>query len=940
MADQGNFKNLTVTWYDQSDAYATSSEIVDDVISLPQFTDKGSGEVNQATIVLSGNFGNFITDNGDKTVIDQYDRFRIKLDDLDGNTYDHFFEFKPLIIPSQIKTEGTHLTLDLLGIEYALQNIHFNRAFWFSNGFDVAQAIGVNYNDNRGTEQPVLTGHTTGYNPATGVGNDFPKFTVNHYEYGLHEDYVYNRWMDMADKFGGSVARGGILDFFEVSVETSAVNAIEVGLFPSGDRSRDRTDDANHVTIKQTDSINVGEQEGGIAAATGTIVAAWGAAKAGSLPVGRSIYFSGIAQFQYRPLWDSAIVYLTQARVEYQGKHYRKLTDTGTDTPPTNWTQVDMGAEFGDATQYSAWTDNKIIAWKNCGTDAGGVTSTNPAGSPRVYTGSGAGCFDSNLVINDNRDGEEFFRTWVHFQANTTAEETTAANNFAYSGASNQFPVATRCLVLGTGTGTFAGVDSNNIAFTNNIVEWTGTEWLVKYKPATLTDDGLRDMQVVVKDEGTLYVWDNAGGGTWVEISGDLAFDCIHTWDTMEEVASFDRKPAETDSTNYPEVTISGGTFATNINSGLQTTWTLTSDLGLGRLVGGSDSKTGAYYKKGAWLNLEFPLSPQNRGTSPATSVGDIYGTDTPAVGSLENSVFTTQNMDYNSRGVQGYNNSNSEDLGTIQSMAFVMRIGNKLLNGTTPRDGAINVRCCMFDIADNVVMQDFVVPFEGVWYPVDLPISGFTNYRSHKPRYLELSGNSIASLIRPKELDVQNVFEFRNIKLISWQVQDFYDEFGRYAPEVIGAETSFPIDNVSLAKFTGGKFTMAIDDFHWKKPLLAITAPDSTRNLEPEFLQRTHIMTYDQLKNDGETELEKQKFQLKMFDFRTSGQSIFDIKFGDTFFLENEELVEDEDDTTVGETTKKKIKLVAKNIEYSLTSPSHGVGGLSRRIQGTKRFV
>ena len=130
----------------------------------------------------------------------------------------------------------------------------------------------------------------------------------------------------------------------------------------------------------------------------------------------------------------------------------------------------------------------------------------------------------------------------------------------------------------------------------------------------------------------------------------------------------------------------------------------------------------------------------------------------------------------------------------------------------------------------------------------------------------------------------------------------------------------------------------MAIDDFHFKKPLLAISGTDATRDLEPEFLQRTHIMTYDQLKNDVLTELEKEKFQQKIFDFRTSGEKMFDIKFGDTLFLANEDLVEDEDDTS--DVGAKKIKLVAKTIEYSLTSPSAGVGGLTRRIIGSKRFV
>jgi len=752
----------------------------------------------------------------------------------------------------------------------------------------------------------------------------------------------------MLDKLGASVAAGGVLDFFELGFETSAVNAIEIAIFPAGDRSRDRTDDGNHVTIKQTDSINVGEQEGGISAATGTVVAAWGAPKAGTLPVGRSRYFSGILQFTFRPPWLSTITYAIDSKVKYQSLHFiSKVNSNLNNTPPTgavppafnedaNWRQIDMGDEFGDSIQYSEWTDGKIIAWKNCGTDAGGVTTVNPSGSPLAYTGSGAGCFDSNLVINDNREGEEFFRTWVDGLAATDAQLTTLANNYAYSGALNQFPRGFRVLVDGTATGTFAGSDSQGQVFEDNVVEWTDTEWLVKYNPANLTNNGLRDMQVVSIEDGSVYVWDNAASGAWAEITGDLGWDCIHTWDSMEEIASFDPKPAETSGANYPEVTKNNAVFASNINSAIQTTWV--SGTILDRVVGGSNNKAGNYYKKGGWLNFRFPFSPQNRGSSPATSVGDTYGTATPAVGDLEPSTLTSQNMDFTSRGLSGYNNANGEDYGTLQSMAFVMKIESILVDGTTHLDGEIRVRATAFDTADNVVILDFIVPFENVHFPLDLPLSGFSNYRAHKPRYFELSGNSIASLILPKELDIQNVFEWRNIKLLSFQIQNFYDEFGRYAPEVIGVEGESPIDNVGIVKIAGGTFKMSIDDFHFTKPLLAITPTDATRNLTPEFLQRTHIMTYDQLANDGLTHLEIEKFQLKTFDFRTSGQNMFDVKFGDTLFLENDELVEDEDDTT--DVGAKKIKLVAKNIEYSLTSPAAGQGGLSRRIIGTKRFV
>ena len=59
-----------------------------------------------------------------------------------------------------------------------------------------------------------------------------------------------------------------------------------------------------------------------------------------------------------------------------------------------------------------------------------------------------------------------------------------------------------------------------------------------------------------------------------------------------------------------------------------------------------------------------------------------------------------------------------------------------------------------------------------------------------------------------------------------------------------------------------------------------------------------------------------------------TSGDDVFDIDFANSFYLENDKLVSDSDN---GANT---IKLVAKNIEYSITKPLSGPGGLGRRTK------
>ena len=104
MANIGNIKNFFVDWFDESDNYITTVDITTDVLGI-SFTDTGSGQVNECILKLSGAFGNFITDEGNQTVIDQYDRFRVRCEDLVGNTFDRFFEFNLLIIPKPKQKE-------------------------------------------------------------------------------------------------------------------------------------------------------------------------------------------------------------------------------------------------------------------------------------------------------------------------------------------------------------------------------------------------------------------------------------------------------------------------------------------------------------------------------------------------------------------------------------------------------------------------------------------------------------------------------------------------------------------------------------------------------------------------------------------------------------------------------------------------------------------
>ena len=443
-------------------------------------------------------------------------------------------------------------------------------------------------------------------------------------------------------------------------------------------------------------------------------------------------------------------------------------------------------------------------------------------------------------------------------------------------------------------------------------------------------------MQVVDIGNGILYEWNNSTT-SWDNISNTTQTktdtvaattqndDCFHTYYSFQNIKGVDPKPHETDSTKFPEVTKSGSTFTKNINSALEVVYKFG--------VIDNNPVSASDYRKGLWLNfaLPFPMTSFNG----SEGVGDLYGGGTNATEPTRASTLDVENMTWTHDGKQGFNHDSSEDLGTIQSLAFHMRIALQDIN-LNNLDGIAKIRCTLYDINDNVATQDFEIGFSNgiTWDSVNLPMSGFSIYRGRKPKSYALRGLTIVNFEMPiPELDINEQFEYHNIKLISFQLQDVYDDDGRYNPE----RNMLAVSNTGISTTAGGVFRMAIDSFHFKKALLVGSGKQTTRNLEPTFLQRPNIISYNQLLNDVNTQLEIEQFKHKEFNFQTSGKDVFDLRFGDTFFLENDDLVVDTDDST--ESSKKKIKLVAKRIEYHLTKPIAGSGGLTRSIKGVKRF-
>ena len=217
--------------------------------------------------------------------------------------------------------------------------------------------------------------------------------------------------------------------------------------------------------------------------------------------------------------------------------------------------------------------------------------------------------------------------------------------------------------------------------------------------------------------------------------------------------------------------------------------------------------------------------------------------------------------------------------------------------------------------------------------------MNSFEAYRGRKPL-----NSVLQSLIPIKAIEVLNIFEWRNIKNIIMQTQDSYDNEGRYDPSAANPNVG-KYANAFVGGLLGStnpvrRIDLYIDAFRFTKPLLVNTGIPVDRTIEKDSLQKPDINDYFQLQSDAFAELEKMEFPKVEYNITTQGR--FDIKFGDSFYYRTPRLIPAEFESTDSPdgNNANTIKLVAKKIEYSITSTEGGKGGFLRTITGIRRFV
>lgn len=363
---------------------------------------------------------------------------------------------------------------------------------------------------------------------------------------------------------------------------------------------------------------------------------------------------------------------------------------------------------------------------------------------------------------------------------------------------------------------------------------------------------------------------------------------------------------------------------------------------------------TSGYYSMGAWLNIRFPL-PIAQPSGFSQLVGSLYGYNNNLCheqsnnNELEPATVDSLNMHLTPSGNSGFNAIDSESLGNLYAFAFQTKLLLTDNSGSVPNNAQPNIgnllynltgtaanfkmRCLLFDTNDNVVYQDFTIAFNNVWQDVILPISQFQIYRGRIP----LMVGDVNALTPIPQLNVLNVFFWRNIKQCVIQWQEVYDDQGRYKPETSGGNAFSFLVSGGLNAISTVRSWLFVDSVRFAKPILAIAGQSSTVQyiLQPESVQRKEITNYYQLKQTAMSDL--QIYQWRHLEYKVMTNLRCDIQFGGSFYYYNPNVVPAVYTDYNGMAGS--VKLVAKQVDYYLNKTDGGPGGLITELDGVRRY-
>ncbi|MBS1267971.1 MAG: hypothetical protein MAG458_00686 [Nitrosopumilus sp.] len=681
----------------------TNTDMTKHVVSL-ELEDTGNEEFTNATITLSAKNGRYLTKGA---IIDKGNKVFVKITDKNNETFSTVLEI--VTINSSRNYSGLQVRLFCSHQSRHIAKIHVLKPYLRSSGVEVVEDICNSYNDNRGSLQPFIEKHTQNdtFDESTKTGNMMSKATYNTYNFDVSEGFSHDRILQVIDKLASPVSAGGEFEFYNYRFVSDYngsgnIDKINLSIFPKG-----HTDGAP-ITIRKglLNEIkhDVLEMNSEISIKYGTNVMAWGDKSSGTYPTDYSRYLGEKDKHFAVKNWQSGIQYKPDMRVGFNGSIYKCTTlhdSTNANNPPNgSFWSIET---FSPSVSYSPLSP--VQYWKN---NSGGHI-INPVKSAVI---------SPDVIIRDTNHP----RTWVDY---STASLNNIPNEYKMNGSIYD---GFRVLVMG-----------NSQGFSNEVVQWSGDSW----ESLRGSQEGL---EVYVFSTGQSLTFKD---GIWKDGSysqivigttpighfvDNLAFDCVHEYDSISNGAGLIDEPNNSSSSVDIVFTSGAGKNA--------------------RFAG---------------LNFAFPF--------PRNSSGSVLTGEKVSLAS-----FDMKNMHQTHDAKRGFNQGiSSEDYGVIQGVSFFEKLKQEnLILPMTRADFKMAIWFC--DKSDNVVVAQYTHPHNDVVAKIDVPIGAFKIHRS-------MVGNAFS--MNP-EVEKTEIFDWRNVVRGGIYTMDSYNGAGQYVgglnPDIMDA--------------------------------------------------------------------------------------------------------------------------------------------------------
>ena len=932
------------------------------VISIDKFTDVGSvggvGEISSAQIMLNSDFGRF-TNVAPK--VEQFNEFDIKVTSpYDANeTYQRKMILDE-IMPQTEEGGGYATTVQLYGREWWLTKVKMTGHYYFITFIDMIKEIIFRYNDNRKDAPEIVLDM-----------DEVPPYTAGIFDFG-YETSCYKALLSVQARLRLPVSGGGAGEYYEMRFDDINENRVRCSIFPYGGRKKSET----MVTLngKDIDTQYISETKQNV---KGTVVVARGQADAGRYPKNIALWSNIIEEFTNAPEWDPETTYVKDALVQHKGTPFRATQNSTVGNAPEDGPQIwGRATEELDNFEYSPWTSGNAIHYANLASTA---TDIMPSEKPRRR-----GFPDSNLVVKDGAH----YRNFADFRVRSPEQ---IHDDFLLD---EEIPNDLRVLVDSTkgalegafaeNHGAGAGRDKFGNPYKNAIVQYRRGihdpegDWIVihnskLYDECTVLDEsrvyvfgkdvriGGRDdrlsyRRTLQKETGSLL---NPRDPTdtqnfiWIKMDKHyLGHDCFHQATSVEHDSMNDHNSLLNANLVNPEVLgytvplkpsavkieynfrgLTGNSLYSQevYNAQFRPSgggqWLTETFLNFVRGAGAADFFIqDSAYRYGWWGTLfQAPFPRKKVGT---TKVGSIF----------KQPVLDLKNLNYTSRGSQGWGYESSDDLGQITGLHFLFKFQYTFSDGNKniPFTGNMPFRVTMYDTEDNVWTSDFVYRFLGDTQQVILPFSAFRIYRARNPTALSID-DAIQNILTP-DLKVLEIFETRKIKMITLQLQTSYDSAGRYSP--FNANRYFVNLGASLFGSTP-RFTGWFDAVGFVKAPVAQArrevgegvTDDIPYHIMPDIKDYPRVSSQSQLQKIANAELELAEFRFDDYVLKTTGRC--DLRAGDAVLVHDDDIVDTiyaPEGSIPAEWKENTKRLSVRKINYTVNA-SDGPSGFVRHV-------